>query len=140
MKFEIVFAETYPHPLDKVWRALTDASALGRWLMETDFVPEPGRAFTMWCDDGAGGREVYRCRLLEYEPKRRMLWSWRLESRAGEPATTVEFRLEGVAGGTRLTVTHSGERDEATIERFKSGWPWKLEQLAAALARDDDAA
>lgn len=133
MKFSIELSETYPHPRDEVWRALTDAGALGQWLMETDFVPENGRAFTMWCDDGAGGRDVYRCRLLEIEPPQRMLWSWLLEGASSQPPTTVEFRLEEVDGGTRVTVVHSGDRDEATIERFRSGWPWKLAQLGATL-------
>lgn len=139
MKFSITFSETYPHPPEKVWRALTDRKALAAWLMDTDFEPEPGRDFTMWCDDGAGGTDIYRCRLLEFEPQRRMLWSWTLESRRSEPPTTVEFRVEEVDGGTTVTIVHGGDRDEVTIERFKSGWPWKLEQLGRALADDDPA-
>lgn len=134
MKFAIEFSEVYPHPVGKVWKALTEREALGAWLMETDFVPEPGREFTMWCDDGEGGTDIYRCRLLEFEPERRMLWSWTLESRRTEPPTTVEFRLAAVDDGTELTIVHSGDRDAATVDRFRSGWPWKLEQLAATLA------
>jgi len=134
MKFSIEFSEVYPHPVGEVWKALTEREALGAWLMETDFAPEPGREFTLWCDDGAGGTDTYRCRLLEFEPERRMLWSWTLDSRRTEPPTTVEFRIEPVAGGTRVTIVHGGDRDEATIDRFRSGWPAKLEQLAATLS------
>ena len=135
MKFSIEFSETYPHSIEKVWRALTDRSALSEWLMETDFAPEPARAFTMWCDDGAGGIDVYRCKLLEYERNRRMLWSWVLDGPHSEPPTMVEFLVEEVEGGTRVTVLHRGDRDEATIENFKSGWPSKLEQLGTVLAQ-----
>lgn len=46
----------YPHPPEVVWRTLTDSAALGEWLMETDFVPEVGRPFTMWCDGGEGAQ------------------------------------------------------------------------------------
>lgn len=134
MRFSLEFSETYPHPADAVWRALTDRDALGRWLMETDFVAERGRAFTMWCDDGAGGTDTYDCKVLDIDPPRRMVWSWRLADRSKEPPTTVEFRIEEVEGGTRVTITHSGDRDQATIDRFRSGWPWKLEGLAKALA------
>lgn len=133
MKFSLDFTETYPHPPEKVWRALTDAKALGQWLMENDFVPEAGREFTLRCDDGSGGTDVYLCKLVEYEPERRMLWSWLLESRKSQPPTMVEFQIEEVEGGTRVTVTHSGDRDEETVGMLKSGWRAKLGTLATAL-------
>ena len=133
MKFSLEFTETYPHPPEKVWCALTDAKALGEWLMENDFVPEVGREFTLWCEDASGGTDVYLCRLVEYEPERRMLWSWLLDSRTSQPPTMVEFRIEAVEGGTKVAVTHSGDRDEETIGNLKSGWPEKLGQLATAL-------
>jgi uncharacterized protein YndB with AHSA1/START domain len=133
MKFEIDFERTYPHPIGKVWRAITSRDALGAWLMETDFEPEPGRRFTMCCDDGEGGTDRYLCRILELEPPTRMVWSWVLDGREADGATRVEFQLEEVDGGTRLTVRHSGDRDRDTIEKFKGGWPVKLDQLGQAL-------
>ena len=42
----IVLEVEYPHPIERVWRALTDAKALGRWLMPNDFVPQVGHEFT----------------------------------------------------------------------------------------------
>ena len=133
MKFEIEFSRTYPHPVAKVWRALTEPGALGEWLMETDFVAEEGREFSMWCEDGEGHTDTYLCRVLELEPQRRMLWSWLLKGRERDGATTVEFILEAVEEGTRLTIIHRGDRDEDTIERFKGGWPVKLDQLDETL-------
>lgn len=135
MRFEITFEKTYPHPAEKVWAALTDRAALGAWLMETDFAPKPGREFTMRCDDGEGGTDLYLCKVLELEPERRMVWSWTLDGRQSQSETIVEFRLEEVTGGTRLTVRHSGDRDPETIERLKGGWPVKLEDLGAVLQR-----
>lgn len=136
MRFDISFERTYPHPVATVWRALTDPALLGRWLMETDFVAEPGREFRMWCENAEGGRDRYLCRVLEYEPPRRMLWSWVLDGRQGEGATHVEFTLTEVAQGTHLTVRHTGDRDPNIIEAFKGGWPVKLDQLDAALGPD----
>lgn len=133
MKFEIAFERVYPHAIDRVWSALVEREALGAWLMETDFVAAQGRDFRMWCDDGKGGMDTYLCRVLEIEPQRRMLWSWVLEEDQGEGETLVEFRLEEVADGTRVTIRHSGDRDRETIEKFKGGWPVKLEQLEEAL-------
>lgn len=136
MKFEIENERVFPHPPGRVWRALTDREALGEWLMETDFKPEIGRAFTMWCDDGEGGTDTYLCNLLEYDPPHRMLWSWVLEGREALGATLVAFRVEAVADGTKVTITHSGDRDADTVENFKNGWPGKVDRLDALLSRD----
>jgi len=133
VKFDISFERTYPHSLQKVWRALTDRELLSRWLMETDFVPEPGAPFQMWCQDGKGGTDRYLCKIVEYEPPRRMVWSWVLDGRQNSGATHVEFALKEVSGATRLTVRHSGDRDLDTIEAFKGGWPVKLDQLEVAM-------
>lgn len=133
MKFDIAFERTYPHPLAKVWRALTDQALLGRWLMETDFVPEAGGSFQMWCRDGKGGVDRYVCKVLEYEPPHRMLWSWRLVGVQSDKEMRVEFTLEEVAGGTRLTVRHSGDLDREAVESFTGGWPVKLDGLAEAM-------
>lgn len=134
MSFEIVMERVYPHPRDRVWRALTDRAALGAWLMETDLVPEADRDFRMWCDNGAGGTDIYLGRVLNIEPPERMLWSWRLDGEPQEHETLIGFALDPVAGGTRLTLTHRGELDPETIARFKSGWPAKLDALEAVLA------
>ena len=133
MKFDIAFQRTYRHAIERVWRAVTDREALGAWLMESDFLPEAGRDFQMWCDDGEGGRKCYLCKVLEIEPPTRMLWSWLLDGRQDAGETTVEFLLEEVADGTRLTIRHRGDRDTETIDKFKSGWPHKMDQLAKAV-------
>jgi len=101
--------------------------------MPGDFVAEEGRAFQLWCEDGAGGTDRYRCRVLALEPERRMVWSWVLAGREQEGETTVAMVLEPVAGGTRLTLRHSGDRDRDTVERFRGGWPVKLDRLADVL-------
>ena len=135
MKFEIAFERDYSHPLESVWRALTDSEALGQWLMATDFVPEEGRSFQMWCKNPDGVTDRYLCKLLTIEPPVRMLWSWTLDGRQSEGETLVEFELTEIAEGTRLTVRHSGDRDPATIDAFKSGWPHKLAVLGSVLER-----
>ncbi|NKB59567.1 MAG: hypothetical protein GKS00_24875 [Alphaproteobacteria bacterium] len=134
MKFDISFERVYLHPPEKVWRALIDPTALGEWLMETDFEPKVGRNFRMWCEDGAGGTDTYHCVLLEYDPPNRMLWSWLLAGRQDAGETFVEFRIEPVAGGTKVTINHTGDRDAETIESFKGGWPYKLDLLSTVLS------
>lgn len=133
MKFDLAFERTFPHPIEAVWRALTDRRALGTWLMETDFEPEQGRSFRMWCATEGGGTDTYLCSVVALEAPHRMVWSWVLDGRQDEGETLVEFRLQEAEDGTRLTIRHSGDRDALTIERFRGGWPVKLDQLGETL-------
>jgi len=135
VKFELDFERVYPHPVDKVWRALTEPAALAAWLMDNDFVAREGQVFSMWCEDGAGGTDHYACTVLALEPPNRMLWSWVLDGSQREGETFVEFRLQATDTATRLTVRHSGDRDRRTVEKFKGGWPAKLDQLGTVLER-----
>ncbi len=131
MKFDLKFERVYPHPPEVLWRALTQRNALGDWLMQTDFVAEPGRSFWMRCEREDGSTEQYRCQVLALEPSRRMLWSWELDDRREGDPMYVEFLLEPVSQGTRLTIRHYGDRDPAVVDAFKGGWPARLDQLTA---------
>ena len=131
MKLELLFEEIYPHPVEKVWRALTDSAAIASWLMANDFEPRAGKHFTLIGAPVPGGRALIECEVIEIEPPRRMVWSWQ-NIDGGQP-TRVEFRLEAVEGGTRLNLSHTGDVDPSRRSRLAAGWPTKLEQLGAHL-------
>lgn len=133
MEFEIELERRFPHPIERVWRALTTKQSLAAWLMETDFEAVKGRAFTMWCQNENGGVDTYHCRVEELKPPHRMVWSWVLAGRERDGQTRVEFRLREQDGLTWLTLRHNGDRDPDTVERFKSGWPSKLAALDEAI-------
>ena len=135
MKLEILLVEDYTHPIEKVWAALTDPAALAQWLMVNDFEPRIGKRFTLRAEPTAEWRGWMDCEVLEMEPPRRMVWSWH-RSELKEP-NRVEFRLEPIAGGTRLTLMHTGETDPAVGARYSSGWPVKLSQLRSVLENTD---
>lgn len=138
MNFDLDFERVFPQPVEAVWKALTEAPALSAWLNPTtDFQPLPGHVFHMHCSDESGHEDVYRCQVLELEPPRFMAWSWLLEGPEPQEPTRVEFHLETVGGGTRLRVRHSGDRAPEVAERFRSGWPAKLEELASRLDEPD---
>lgn len=96
----------YPHSRDLVWRAITDAELLGRWLMPNDFEPRPGHRFTFTTEPGPGFDGIVHCEVLELEERESMTWSWR----GGPLDTRVAFTLEDAAGGTRLVMEHTGFR------------------------------
>ncbi|MDX1406256.1 MAG: SRPBCC domain-containing protein [Woeseiaceae bacterium] len=139
MKFEIALERVYPHPIDEVWAGLTTSEAISEWLMETNnFVAQVGHRFEMRCLDDHGHEDVYRCEVLDLEPPTRMRWSWVLRGNEDRGHTEVEFRLEPADAGTRLTLWHRGDRDKEMLERFRLGWPDKLEQLAGLLDRSEN--
>jgi uncharacterized protein YndB with AHSA1/START domain len=129
---EILLAEEYRHPPEKVWRLLTDSAALERWLMPNDFVPEVQQAFTMTTAPRPGFDGIIRCKVLELDPPRRMRWSWR----AGSIDSTVTFELSPTENGTRLTLRHDGFKGLSSIIPWlilRHGWKEKLRAKVAGL-------
>jgi uncharacterized protein YndB with AHSA1/START domain len=136
MKLDLAFDELLPHPIETVWRALTNAHLISEWLMQTDgFEPAVGTRFRMKTQnlsaDGWVDAEV-----LELDPPRRMVWAWTVDEAA--PPTTVTFALTPYAGATRLVLTHVGEIDPGIGDRLAHGWPGRIEALETAIARSVD--
>jgi uncharacterized protein YndB with AHSA1/START domain len=105
----------YHHPPELVWRVLTEPALIGEWLMENDFAPEVGRAFTLRTDPAPGFDGVVHCQVLELDPPHRMRWSWR----GGPIDTVVSFTLSpravGAVEGTRLEVEQTGFQGLAPV-------------------------
>jgi uncharacterized protein YndB with AHSA1/START domain len=88
-------------PPEKVWRALTVPEYVARWLMPNDIGAEEGRAFRLEDENGD-----IDCAIIESKPPHILSYSWREQ---GGPDSLVSFRLAATeAGGTRLTIVHSG--------------------------------
>ncbi|HEX5420173.1 MAG TPA: SRPBCC domain-containing protein [Gammaproteobacteria bacterium] len=103
-----------PHPVEKVWKALTVPELLAAWLMPNDIRAERGHRFRL---DQARGRDAdlgeISCEVLECETHRRLRLAWRSAALAGEPEggrldSIVTFEIAPCPGGTRLRVVHEG--------------------------------
>ncbi len=103
---KIELDRTYPHPRERVWRALTDSAALAEWLMPNDFEPTVGHRFTFRTDPAPGFDGIVHCEVLELAPPERLRFTWR----GGPLDTVVTFDLAAVGDGTRLTMTQDGFR------------------------------
>jgi len=98
---EVRFEAELDAPPEKVWRALTVPEFVGRWLAPNDIRPEEGHAFRLEGEDGA-----IECETVEAKPPHSLSYSWR---ERGGPDSLVRFHLAGTeAGGTHLTIVHSG--------------------------------
>lgn len=112
MKRSILLERVYPHPIERVWRAISDRRAIATWLMDNDFEPEVGRTFTFTTKPRRGFDGVVRCEVKEVDAPRRLAYSWRGGPGGGKPNTLdtlVTFTLERMgANETKLVLEHSG--------------------------------
>jgi uncharacterized protein YndB with AHSA1/START domain len=121
---DIVLDAFYPHPPERVWRALTDPQELAMWLMPNDFVPELGHKFQFRTKPRGTWRGIVDCELLELDPPRRISYSWLGDPKA--KATRVTWTLTPTEGGTRLVLEHCGFRGiGGFLLRWILGAGWK---------------
>ena len=131
MRLNLTFTEHFNAPVKNVWRAITDRQMLALWLMENDFEPRLGARFALWrADPLSGWRGRVDCEVIELEPPTRMVWSW---SDGSQEMSRVVFELQEEGTGTRLTLRHIGDADDAMASLIRERWPIKLQALASML-------
>lgn len=129
-------------PRSRVWRAITNAEEFGSWFgvkLEGGFAP--GARVTGRITIPGYEHVVMDVTVERVDPERLFSYRWHPYAiepgmdYSGEPTTLVEFRLEEVTGGTRLTVTESGfDRIPAArrAEAFRmndQGWTGQLKNI-----------
>jgi uncharacterized protein YndB with AHSA1/START domain len=113
----------YPHPPERVWRALVDPAELAIWLMPNDFVAEVGHRFSLDASPTLGRIDG---EVLEVDPPRVLRCRW--SGVFGD--TMVMFTLDPTPAGdgTRLRLKHAGWPEASSEQRdgFDGGWHDKL--------------
>ena len=111
MKRDFRIERSYPHPPERVWRALTDRNALSKWLMETDFEPVLGATFRFKDKPRPGWDGITHGEVIELDPPRRLAYTWRGRPGPDQPFnidTVVRWTLEPDDAGTKLVLEHTG--------------------------------
>ena len=102
-------------PRERVWRALADAEAFGKWFgvkLAGSFAP--GARLRGQVTHQGYEHLPFEITIEQMEPERLLSWRWHpyaIDPKADystEPTTLVEFELKEVAGATLLTVVESG--------------------------------
>jgi uncharacterized protein YndB with AHSA1/START domain len=146
-------------PLDRVWRAISDAKEFGTWFgVEFDGAFAPGArvtgriAPTRVDADVAKMQEPYSGMAFDFtvdriDPMRLFSFRWHpfavdpAVDYSKEPTTLVVFELEEVPGGTMLTITESGfdriplARRAEAFESNEKGWAMQTKLIEKYLAQ-----
>jgi uncharacterized protein YndB with AHSA1/START domain len=69
VKADIDETANYPHPVERVWAALTSSDALAVWLMPNDFKPVVGHRFTFRTKPAPGFDGIVHCEVLLPPPE-----------------------------------------------------------------------
>jgi len=133
----IIVERQFPHPPERIWRALTTPHLIAEWLMKNDFEPVEGHRFAFRATPIPGWSGVTNCVVLKVEAPRLLCYSWGdgTESESGLK-TVVTWTLTASGGGTLVRMEQSGFRrqDEAGYRGMSRGWPGIIERLEAATA------
>jgi uncharacterized protein YndB with AHSA1/START domain len=117
---------TFELPREVVWGAITEPEQLGRWFgshAELD-LRAGGEGFFTWEELGV----TTHVTIEAVEPPLRFAYRWEPGgANEGGPTTLVEFRLEEISGGTRLTLVESGFSQFGADSRRGNEFGWDAE-------------
>jgi uncharacterized protein YndB with AHSA1/START domain len=138
---DIVVEDVVPQPPEKVWKALTTAELIGRWLMPNDFELVVGKRFTFKTRPIGDWDGVVQCEVLEIVPHRRLVYSWKGGSDSNNSDSNYGSKLDSVVTwtlqpegrGTRLRLVHTGFRspqNDFAYDAMSPGWRRIVERLS----------
>lgn len=133
----VVVEREFPHPPEKLWRALTQPHLIAEWLMKNDFIPQVGHRFKLSGDWGG----VLDCEVLEIEPNETLAYRWDFANDDPRFAlkSVVTFTLTPAGEGTHLRMEQAGFRPDQKQASggARHGWAQFFDKLGGVLARED---
>ncbi len=129
-------------PLARVWKALTDHKEFGSWfrvVFEAPFVA--GKISRGRLTYPGYENLIMEIVIQKMEPQHLFSFHWHPYAvdpkvdYSHEPPTLVEFKLQEIAGGTRLTVTESGfdsipvARRDLAFRMNTNGWTQQVKNI-----------
>jgi uncharacterized protein YndB with AHSA1/START domain len=135
---QVRFARRIPHPIERVWQALTDPAELRKWWGDADLdLVDGGRFALRWLNtDEDGNTATLDGAISKLDPPRLLeisaAWGSTATPDPGAP-TTLTWELEPDGDHTLLhfTNTVSGPVDDTTTA---AGWHLHLDALATILS------
>ena len=125
----------FAHPLEKVWRALTEGPLLEQWLMKNEFAPVVGHRFQFRAEPNPYWNGIVDSEVLELTPPDRLVLRW---DSAGQE-TVVTWTLRPTDKGVLLRMEQTGFKglQEAYIKGAEYAWKKFVGQLEDVVAKMD---
>jgi uncharacterized protein YndB with AHSA1/START domain len=95
-RWTIEYVRAYPHPIERVWRAITDPNEISIWFWHARFDFRVGGSFTFGPENSDDMRGVFEA----IDPPRFVRFKG--PSPADNPDGYFQFALQAVAAGTRV--------------------------------------
>jgi uncharacterized protein YndB with AHSA1/START domain len=133
----VVIEREFPHPPEKLWRALTQPHLIQEWLMANDFAPRVGHRFNLRGEWGG----VLDCEVLTIEPNKTLSYTWNYahDDPAYNLQSVVTFTLSSAGKGTLLRMEQVGFRPEQKQASggARYGWEQFFTKLEGLLGRTE---
>jgi uncharacterized protein YndB with AHSA1/START domain len=136
-------------PQSQVWRAISNARDFGEWFgVKVDGEFRPGASVSARITTPGYDHLTMVILVEQIVPERLFSYRWHPHAidpaadYSQEPTTLVEFHLEEVPGGTKLTVTESGfeaipaARRETAFRMNDGGWAQQLLNIEKHLGKE----
>lgn len=128
---------TFTAPRERVFHAWTDEAALRRWWWPRPTIQiDPRAGGTYYFEDATYGVGVSGV-FLEFEPPRRLVYTWRWDGEESQTTVTVEFHDLG--DSTEVVLVHDGFDSPGSHTDHRVGWSDCLDRLDVELAGAHDA-
>jgi uncharacterized protein YndB with AHSA1/START domain len=129
-RWTVVFVRTYPHPVDRVWRAITAPDEFGAWFIPGTIEMKVGGKYIF-----GGANPHITGRIEALDPPRLIRFGGDARARPGRPdgweGGWFQYELAETSGGTRMTFTqhfphalHSVEEPRDPGGDLPAGSPW----------------
>lgn len=117
------FVRRFPHPIDRVWAALTEPEELIGWLAAAEVDLDGGRIVLHWQNEGGPTME---CTITQLSPPTLLEYE-------GDPHGRLRWELHPDGDGTLLRFTATGFYPDDQVALALAGWHWHLGALTERL-------
>ncbi len=122
--------------ITKVWSAISQQEEISKWFLKADFKAEKDYAYTF---SSSGNECEPIIGVVKSADPYVLIYTWIVTGT--EVETTVQWQLETIAEGTKLTLEHTGISNYASataiemFESFNGGWDNCINELDDYLAQ-----
>jgi uncharacterized protein YndB with AHSA1/START domain/DNA-binding transcriptional ArsR family regulator len=119
--YQIVIATS----AEKVWESLTKPEFTQKFWFGRSVISdwEVGSVVSIITPDG---KEEMKGEVIEFQPNKRLSYTWKTPEEAFTETTTVVFELQEMGPMTKLTILHDMDAESAKFQQAAAGWTFIL--------------